>query len=235
MTDPASTPPIAPRPTWHRRLSSARRALVGSSPPRPLLDAIRQRHPPFVEAVLADARITASFRHEPFDPGSSLDAVLQMVRLAVVSDAFFGLCCYRAEARARTHGIPLLPHVLHRLSMMTAQICIGPPALIQPGIYVPHGQIVVDGFTEVGRGVVLSPFVTLGLVSDEPRGPTIGRGVRIGTGAKVVGPVTVEESAVVGANSVVVTDVAAGVTVVGAPARPVGGAVSGPDAGSRSG
>ena len=183
---------------------------------------------------MADARITASYRHEPFAPRSSLDAVWQLVRLAVVADAFLGLCCYRAEARCRTHGIPLLPDVLHRLSMMTAEICIGTPALIQPGVYVPHGQIVVDGFTEVGKGVVLRPFVTLGLVDGDPRGPTIGPGVRIGTGAKVVGPVVVEQSAVVGANAVVVTDVAAGVTVVGAPARPVGGAVSGPGGDSRS-
>lgn len=180
---------------------------------------VRHRHPRFVEAVLADARTTAAYRGERFEFRSRVDAVVQVARLALVSDSFFALCCYRAKARCETHQVPLLPALLHRLAVVTGQISIGSPVVVQPGVYVPHGQIVVDGITEVGPGAVLSPFVTLGLVADQLQGPTIGRRARIGTGAKVIGPVVVGEGAVVGANAVVVDDVPAGATVVGVPAR----------------
>ena len=221
MADPAPPDPTAPRREWRRSLTAVRDALLGSATPRPLLDDVQRRHPGFVEAVTADARVTASYRHEVFAPRSSVDAAWQIVRLALISDAFLALCCYRAEARCRTRRVPVLPDLLHRLSMMTAQVCIGPPVLVQPGLYLPHGQVVVDGFVELGTGVVLSPFVVVGLRAGESKGPTIGRRARIGAGAKVIGPVEVGEGAVVGANAVVVDDVAPGVTVVGSPARPV--------------
>jgi len=62
--------------------------------------------------------------------------------------------------------------------------------------------------------------VTIGLRAGNFRGPTIGRDVHIGTGAKVIGPVTIGAGARIGANAVVVDDVAERATVVGIPARP---------------
>jgi serine O-acetyltransferase len=138
-----------------------------------------------------------------------------------VSDAFLGLALYRAKARLQALGLPVLPWIAHRLAMMTAQICIGDPVVVRPGVYIAHGQVVIDGFVEIHRGVVIFPWVTIGLRAGDVRGPTIGRDVHIGTGAKVIGPVTVHRSARIGANSVVVTDIPARTTVVGAPARPV--------------
>jgi serine O-acetyltransferase len=93
--------------------------------------------------------------------------------------------------------------------------------VIQPGVHIPHGQVVVNGGVSIARGVVLSPFTTLGLVSRAFGGPTIETMAAIGTGAKVLGPVTVGARAKVGANSVVLSDVPPGATVVGAPARVV--------------
>jgi serine O-acetyltransferase len=66
--------------------------------------------------------------------------------------------------------------------------------------------------------------VTIGLRAGDYRGAVIERNVSIGTGAKVIGGVTVGEGATIGANAVVVDDVPPGVTVVGAPARAVGSA-----------
>jgi serine O-acetyltransferase len=68
---------------------------------------------------------------------------------------------------------------------------------------------------------VIFPWVTIGLRAGDFGGPTIGRGVQIGTGAKVIGPVTIGPNAQIGANAVVVDDVPANATVVGLPAKPI--------------
>jgi serine O-acetyltransferase len=81
--------------------------------------------------------------------------------------------------------------------------------------------VVLDGMVEVGPGVAIFPWVTIGLRAGHYRGATIEANASIGTGAKVIGEVTIGAGAQVGANAVVVRDVAPGATVVGAPARPV--------------
>ena len=139
-----------------------------------------------------------------------------------VSDAFLAHACYRAKARMQALGIPIAPRLAHRLAMLIAQVCIGDPVVMQPGVYVAHGQIVVDGMTSVATGVEIFPWVTVGLRAGDFQGPTIGKRVSIGTGAKIIGPVTIGMGARIGANAVVVADVEAGATMVGAPARPVG-------------
>jgi len=189
---------------------------------RALRREIRAQHPRFLDAVLEDAKVTASYRAERHEFGSRADAIGQALRLAWVSDAFLAQVCYRAKARLQALGVPVLPRVAHRLAMMLAQVCIGDPVVVQPGIYVAHGQIVIDGITTVDRGVVIFPWVTIGLRAGDFQGPTIERGVQIGTGAKVIGPVKIGAGAQIGANAVVVGDVGAHTTVVGAPARPAG-------------
>lgn len=141
------------------------------------------------------------------------------MRLAWQSDAFLGQCLYRAKARLQGLGVPVLPRICHRLAMSFAQIAIGDPVLVRAGVYLVHGQVVIDGITEIGQGVVIAPFVTVGLTTGDFRGPTIGAKARIGTGAKVLGPIEVGEGARVGANAVVLTDVPADATAVGVPAR----------------
>ena len=196
------------------------RDLVGTSYSGPLWDAVRAGHPPFVEAVLADARTTARLRGDRYEFRSRFDAGVQAIRLAFVSDSFFAQMCYRAKAACQAHRIPLIPRIFHRLAMMTGQICIGDPVVVRPGVYIPHGQVVVDGVVEVGEGVVLFPWVTIGLVAGHMVGPTLGPNASIGSGAKVVGPVRVGAGAKVGANAVVLEDVPDRTTVVGVPAVP---------------
>jgi serine O-acetyltransferase len=219
MTTHAPAPKPASR--WRRPLVAVRKVLPPAQPPRPLLDAVRARHPRFVEAVLADASAAAAYRRERSEFRSGWDGARQVVRLALVTDAFFALCCYRAEARCRTHRLPIVPDLLHHLSMATGQICVGRPVLIQPGVCIPHGQVVVDGLTELQPGVVLESFVSVGLVAGVPHGPQVGAGVRIGTGARVLGELSIGEGTVVGVNTVVVRDVPAGVTFAGIPGRVV--------------
>lgn len=187
------------------------------------------RHPKFKQAVLADLRSFLAFRFEGDRRlVTRVDAVRELVRMAWVSDAFFALVCYRAKARLQALRVPVLPTILHRLAMSSAQVCIGDPVVVEPGVYVAHGQLVVDGFVTIGAGCVLLPWVTIGLVEGELQGPTLGPGVFVGTGAKVLGPVRVGAGAHIGANAVVLTDVPDGTTAVGAPARVVSAAAPTP-------
>jgi serine O-acetyltransferase len=181
---------------------------------------IRSRHPHFREAVMADARVTAQQRGERHEFRSKLDAAAQVVRLAWVSDAFLAQMLYRAKARLQALGVPLLPRLAHRAAMALAQVSIGDPVVVHPGVYIIHGQVVLDGLVEVHSGVVIAPFVTVGLRAGDVRGATIERDVSLGTGAKVIGGVRIGAGAKIGANAVVVRDVPAGATAVGSPARP---------------
>ena len=182
-----------------------------------LFAAVRAAHPGFRAAVVADARIALQYRGE----SSRRPSLVQIVRLAWVTDAFAALLLYRAKAQLQARRVPVLPRIVHRLAIALAQVSIGDPVVVAPGVYVVHGQLVIDGIVSIGEGAVLSPFVTIGLRAGDFTGPTLERGVQVGTGAKLIGPIRVGAGARVGANAVVVDDVAPGATVVGAPARPV--------------
>jgi serine O-acetyltransferase len=102
---------------------------------------------------------------------------------------------------------------------------IHPAATIGMGLFIDHGSGVVIGETaEIGDDVTLYQGVTLGGTSLNrgKRHPTLGDGVIVGAGAKVLGGFTVHRGARVGANAVVLSEVAAGASVVGIPAKPVG-------------
>lgn len=112
------------------------------------------------------------------------------------------------------------------LSRLLTGIDIHPAAKLGRRLFIDHGLGLVIGETaEVGDDVTLYHGVTLGGTSLDrvhKRHPTIADGVIVGAGAKVLGPITVGAEARVGANAVVLKDVAPGVTVVGIPARPAG-------------
>jgi serine O-acetyltransferase len=165
--------------------------------------------------------VTALHRGERHEFRSNLDAASQALRLAWVSDAFLAQALYRAKARLQALGVPVLPRMLHKLAMVSAQLTIGDPVVVAPGVYIVHGQVVVDGLVRIETGAVISPFVTIGLRAGDVTGPTIERYASIGTGAKLIGPVRIGERAKIGAGAVVVEDVPPGATVAGVPARRV--------------
>ena len=181
----------------------------------------RDRHPHFLDAVRGDAKFTAAHRGERHEFRNGIDIAMQCIRLAVVSDAFLGQVFYRAKASLQRRRVPLLPSICHRLAMMTAQVCIGDPVVIQPGLYLAHGQVVIDGVAEIEQGVVIFPWVTIGLQPPVIFGPRIGPNVQIGTGAKVLGPIHIGRAALIGANAVVLDNVQAHSLVVGIPARAI--------------
>ena len=161
------------------------------------------------------ARVTLRHRGEREEFRSDVDALIQVLRLSFASDAFLAQVLYRLKARLQRAGVPVLPRIAHRLAIVTGQVAIGDPVVVHPGMYLLHGQVVVDGVVEIHPGVVIGPFVTIGLRSGDIAGPTVEADVSIGTGAKLLGGIRVGAGAAVGANAVVVDDVAPGLTVAG--------------------
>src|SRR6266545_2548129 len=133
-------------------------------------------------------------------------------------------------------GVPALPRAIAYLSRTLTGIEIHPAARIGDGLFVDHGMGVVIGETaELGDDVTLYQGVTLGGTgfATGKRHPTVQDNVTIGSGAKLLGPITVGHGAKIGANSVVITDVPPNSTVVGNPGHPVrveGARPEGPDA-----
>jgi serine O-acetyltransferase len=131
---------------------------------------------------------------------------------------------HRLAHRLWGWGLRLPGRVVSHLARMLTGIEIHPGARIGRRIVIDHGDGVVIGETaELGDDVLIYHQVTLGGTSlvGGKRHPTVGDGVILGAGAKVLGPIMVGAGARVGANAVVVSDVPAGATVVGIPARPV--------------
>jgi len=99
---------------------------------------------------------------------------------------------------------------------------IHPGATIGRRFFIDHGMGVVIGETAtIGDDVTLYHGVTLGGTSwkEGKRHPTLGNGVVVGAGAKILGPINIGDKATIGSNAVVVKDVPAGRTAVGIPAR----------------
>lgn len=121
-----------------------------------------------------------------------------------------------------THGLRWFGRATSHFGRTLTGIEIHPGATIGRRVFIDHGMGVVIGETaEIGDDVTMYHGVTLGGTSwnKGKRHPTLGRGVVIGAGAKILGPITVGEDAKIGSNAVVVKDVPAGATVVGVPGR----------------
>jgi serine O-acetyltransferase len=112
--------------------------------------------------------------------------------------------------------------LISQISRQMTGIEIHPGAQIGQGFFIDHGMGVVIGETAIiGDNVLLYQGVTLGGTGLEKgkRHPTIGNNVVIGTGAKVLGNITIGDNSYVGANAVVIKDVPPNSTVVGVPGR----------------
>jgi serine O-acetyltransferase len=132
--------------------------------------------------------------------------------------------------------VPLLPRLVALVARSITGIEIHPAARIGERFVIDHGMGVVIGETaEIGDDVTLYQGVTLGGTgfATGKRHPTVQDNVTVGSGAKMLGPITIGHGAKIGANTVVIHDVPPNSTVVGNPGHPVrveGRRPEGPDA-----
>ncbi len=134
------------------------------------------------------------------------------------------LALYRLAHAGWQRGWRYGPRWLSFMARWLTNVDIHPAARIGARLFIDHGACVVIGETaEIGNDVTLYHGVTLGGTTWRAgkRHPTLGNEVVVGSGAKILGPITVGDRARVAANSVVIEPVPAGATVVGIPGRVV--------------
>jgi serine O-acetyltransferase len=134
----------------------------------------------------------------------------------------WALFFYRIAHRFYQMNLRFLPRFISAIGQFLTTIDIHPAAQIGRRVFIDHGMGVVIGETVIiGDDVLIYQQVTLGGVSTSKgkRHPTIESNVVIGTGAKVLGNITIGSNSKVGANSVVVKDVPSDSTAVGIPAH----------------
>lgn len=149
--------------------------------------------------------------------------------VALLYQGFHALMFYRLSHGLWNRGFKFLGRFVSQIGRLFTGIEIHPGAVIGRRFVIDHGSGVVVGETSnIGDDVTLYHDVTLGGVAPSvdsheqigiKRHPTLQNDVIVGSGAQILGPITVGECARVGSNAVVSKDVPSGVTAVGVPAR----------------
>jgi len=158
-------------------------------------------------------------------------AARSRMEVALLYPGFHAILFYRFSHALWIRDFRFLGRFVSQLSRFMTGIEIHPGATIGKHLFIDHGDGVVIGETShIGDDVTIYQAVTLGGTSpsvdshtqvDQKRHPTLEDGVIIGSGAQVLGPITIGKDARIGANAVVTSDVPQGVTAVGIPARVV--------------
>lgn len=176
-------------------------------------------------------QIDTVFRGDP--------AAKSAVEIFFCYPGFHAILLHRTAHKLYTAGFPLLARIVSQFNRTITGIEIHPGASIGRRCFIDHGMGVVIGeTTEIGDDVLLYQGVTLGGTGKEKgkRHPTIGDNVVIGTGAKILGNITIGNHTKIGAGSVVIRSVPDHSTVVGVPGRVVRGrAVTGAELGVDTG
>ena len=175
-----------------------------------------------VAVVVIAAWIVTAFKPE-IDACFERDpAARNLAEIVLTYSGLHALIGYRIAHTLHRWHVPVLPRLLSQITRTITGVEIHPGAQLGRGIFIDHGMGVVIGETTVlGNNVTLFQGVTLGGTGKErgKRHPTVGNNVVIGTGAKVLGNITVGDNATIGANAVAIRDVPAEATVVGVPGR----------------
>ncbi|KPQ37645.1 MAG: serine O-acetyltransferase [Phormidesmis priestleyi Ana] len=164
------------------------------------------------KALVKDFRII--FERDP--------AARNWLEVAFLYPGFQALVLHRFSHWLWNIGIPFIPRLISHLGRALTGIEIHPGAQIGCGVFIDHGMGVVIGETAIiGDLALIYQGVTLGGTGKETgkRHPTLGTGVVIGAGAKVLGNIQIGNNVRIGAGSVVLREVPSDCTVVGIPGR----------------
>lgn len=151
-------------------------------------------------------------------------AAKSMLEVVICYPGLHALLMHRLAHKLYVNEIPLLPRIISNLSRLITGIEIHPGAQIGRKFFIDHGMGVVIGETTIiGDNVLVYQGVTLGGTGKETgkRHPTLKNDIVVGSGAKVLGNITVGNNVRIGAGSVVIEDVPDDSTVVGIPGRVV--------------
>jgi serine O-acetyltransferase len=149
-------------------------------------------------------------------------AARNVLEVILLYSGLHAIVAYRIAHPLYLMRVPILPRLISQTARFLTGIEIHPGARIGKGLFIDHGMGVVIGETSIiGDNVTIFQGVTLGGTGKEKgkRHPTLGSNVVVGTGAKVLGNITVGDNVAIGANAVVIKDVPSNSTVVGVPGR----------------
>jgi serine O-acetyltransferase len=175
-------------------------------------DAMKQNLKRILDFFISD--VNAAFNKDP--------AARTLIEVLTSYPGIKAVLLYRIAHFFWKLGVPYIPRYISDIARELTAIDIHPGAEIGSEFFIDHGAGVVIGETsEIGNNVTMYAGVVLGgtKLEQTKRHPTVGNNVVIGTGAKILGPVTIGDNVRVGANSVVVNDVPPHCVVVGVPAK----------------
>ena len=167
----------------------------------------------FVSIIFSD-EINAAKERDP--------AAKSRIQIVLLYAGFHAIVAYRISHSLWRLKIPFIPRLISQIARFFTGIEIHPGAEIAKGLFIDHGMGVVIGETAIiGENVTLFQGVTLGGTGKETgkRHPTLGNNIVVGTGAKVLGNITIADNSYIGANAVVIKDVPPNSTVVGVPGK----------------
>ena len=171
-----------------------------------------------LDAMLNEIRDdVAAFRQR--DPAAKSD-----IEIILLYSGFHAILAYRVAHKLYISGHTFSARAVSQIAKFFTGIEIHPGATIGRRLVIDHGMGVVIGeTTEIGDDCTIYQGVTLGGTGKDigKRHPTLGKGVLVGAGAKVLGPILIEDNSKVAANAVVLKHIASNSTAVGIPARVV--------------
>jgi serine O-acetyltransferase len=155
------------------------------------------------------------------------DGPLKRIRVVLMTEGLWAIAVYRfgqylyGEAPRLLRLVLRAPYeLLRKMVPIVVGIHLSPATRIGPGFYISHfGGIWNNPHAALGAQCTISHGVTIGAPLPERGAPVIGDRVWIGAGAVITGPVRIESGAVVGANSLVTSDLPENAVAVGVPAR----------------
>jgi serine O-acetyltransferase len=152
--------------------------------------------------------------------GGGAPAMKSVARQVLTTDSFQLLALIRLRERARALHIPGANHILRRVMSAVYGLEVGNAVTLGYGVDFVHPVgVVIGGDAKVGNRVKFMGGNTVGTAKENGH-PVIEDDVTVGAGARILGPVRIGARAIIGANAVVLDDVAADTVVVGIPARP---------------